>query len=102
MLARDPLTSAQLPNRSSPPALCFANSGQRHYRSDLNNLANKYRLKLQYEDKCEGPPHNCSWTSTAYINEIPYGSGNSRDKGGARERASKAAVEALESQGYTI
>ncbi|KAF8071458.1 hypothetical protein FPV67DRAFT_874304 [Lyophyllum atratum] len=100
--ARDPRTLAPLPNRPGPPSPSYAGQGDRHWRSDLNNIAKKFRLKLAYEETCHGPPHDCHWVATAYIGEVPYGTGQSRARGDARELASKVAVEALEAQGYIV
>ncbi|KAG5729406.1 hypothetical protein E4T56_gene2362 [Termitomyces sp. T112] len=76
-------------------------SDRPHYRTDLNNIAKKYRLKLQYQDECRGPPHNCYWHSTALIGGIPFGFGSAPNKGSAHEAAAQQASEILRSQGFT-
>ncbi|KAG6847848.1 hypothetical protein H0H93_005536 [Arthromyces matolae] len=70
------------------------------YRSDLNNIAKKHRLKLDYAVQSFGPQHNCYWVAKAYIGGVEYGSATAADKGGAREAAAKQAVEVLENAGY--
>ncbi|RDB26045.1 hypothetical protein Hypma_006135 [Hypsizygus marmoreus] len=74
----------------------------RHYRTDLNNIVQKYRLRMKYEEHCDGPQHEPTWTVCVYIGEIPYGRHSARSQGGAREGAAKLAVEALEEAGYYI
>ncbi|KAJ7687440.1 hypothetical protein B0H17DRAFT_689133 [Mycena rosella] len=70
-----------------------------HPRTDLNNIAVRRGQRVEYVDSCTGPLDNPQWTSVVFLNRIEYGRGYSRTKGGARERAARAAL-GLIAQGY--
>ncbi|KAF8126846.1 hypothetical protein K438DRAFT_1949280 [Mycena galopus ATCC 62051] len=79
-----------LPNPSPPQP----SNDQNHYRTWLNNVAQSYGYNISYESGWTGP-QNPLWEATAYVNNIPYGSGNGSTQGSAREKAAKRALIAL-------
>ncbi|KAF8204323.1 hypothetical protein K438DRAFT_1819617 [Mycena galopus ATCC 62051] len=71
------------------------NRNHNHYRTWLNNVAQSYGYNISYESGCTGPQNSPLWAATAYVNNIPYGSGNGSTQGSAREKAAKRALIAL-------
>lgn len=91
------------------------------FRTDLNNLANKFRLDVRYEESVSGPRDAEIWSATVTgilsillinykrlkekyysVRGVPYGIGNASKKGDARESAAYMALVALNNEGYTM
>ncbi|KZT21391.1 hypothetical protein NEOLEDRAFT_1099326 [Neolentinus lepideus HHB14362 ss-1] len=72
-----------------------------HARMRLNNvLQGPLRdRRLTWEDYSEGPPHNVTWTSIAYLNNIEWGRGTGPSRGAAKENAARAVLDALVTDG---
>ncbi|KAF5382688.1 hypothetical protein D9615_002983 [Tricholomella constricta] len=86
--------------------------GYQDYRTEINNIGNKYKLKVEYEDQSRGPKHAPTWTSSVYVSTLDLfqflevggvlgGKAESRDKGTARESAAKFAVQYFD-RGYRM
>ncbi|GLB38492.1 hypothetical protein LshimejAT787_0503570 [Lyophyllum shimeji] len=76
---------------------------RRHFKTDLNNIAKKYRLLVRYENSYEGTPDRRTHKSTVTINGTPEGSlGIASREIFAEELAAKTVVESLEARGYRL
>ncbi|KAK0455347.1 uncharacterized protein EV420DRAFT_1644983 [Desarmillaria tabescens] len=59
------------------------------YRTELNNVSVQAGFKLEFQDVFEGPQHNGTWTSTAFIDGVASGQGSAKSVRPAREEASR-------------
>ncbi|KAJ7922854.1 hypothetical protein B0H13DRAFT_1982058 [Mycena leptocephala] len=79
----------------SSALISMAQPQNAHYRTMLNNAAQRYGHSVEYSDSQTGPLNNPQWTSVVYVNRIEYGRGIGRSRGSARERAAWQALVAL-------
>ncbi|KAJ7794329.1 hypothetical protein B0H14DRAFT_3557490 [Mycena olivaceomarginata] len=79
----------------SPDGFHTKASKAEHYRTDLNNVAQRWGYVVSYEASWSGSQHRPRWMSTVYLNNIEYGRGIGGSSGSAREKAAKNALVAL-------
>ncbi|KAF8073831.1 hypothetical protein FPV67DRAFT_769678 [Lyophyllum atratum] len=76
---------------------------RRHYKTDLNNLVRKYRLRLNYENSHDGPADRRRHIAVAYVDGTPMGQrGVASQKTWAEELAARTVVQILENEGYRL
>lgn len=70
------------------------------FRATLNEIKQRYRLNLDYEEEVLGPNQAHVWCGTWKLSGYIIGEGTAATKAGAKEAAARPAIEWLQYKGY--